>query len=179
MNKAEAMGLRMAQRYGVDFRYQPEHLKKNVPGYRNHLCIGCVDTIDARKLMADAANYLDCGNTRGLGQVVYGHTADKVKLSAELTSWDKGVFVKNLPSPAVVLDFDNLQPSPGAQSCADQPFDEQGVFINSWMASAALNILHQIFVIGQVSTPMIAVNFDRGQMTSSVINKTYYEQYSI
>ena len=177
MNKAEALALRLNQKYGLSFAAKPQAFEKSTQGW-NTLFIGCVDNIPTRREhLAGARHYLDCGNGRDFGQVVYGNNPSQDDLYKELDQWDKRATVSTLPSPATVLDFDHWTPPPEIASCADHPFGEQGCFINEWVASAALGILHQLLVPGSLSTPMIAVNFAQGRMVPSPITQEYFRKH--
>lgn len=188
-NKAEALAYRLNQQYGTAFAASAEKGEKqvhNTPVYRNcggdittppgdfdRLIITAVDSVSARKHYRNAGPWLDLGNGETTGQALYGTVSSAKHTAADLKNWNKTPTVSHLPNAWLAFDLENhKEPKTKAPSCADTPFAEQGVFVNEWAAAAGLAILHQLLVVGVVSTP--AIYFDtRGRMSPEYITREY------
>jgi len=175
--KAEALSYRLNQQYGLAFAAVPQ--KSEVyPGAmatdHSRLIITCVDSVEARKPYKGCGSWLDLGNGQENGQAIYGNSEDPKKLAAELDNWSATPYVGTLPSPYHVAGMAKLKSSKKkAPSCADQPFAEQGVFVNEWAAQAGLAILHQLLVIGTVITPAIYFDTAKGRTSPEYITRDY------
>lgn len=174
--KTEALAYRLNQQYGIAFGAAQEKGEVFL-GVMTHdhsrLIITCVDSVEARKPYKGCGSWLDLGNGLETGQAIYGNSEDPKKLATELKGWATTPYVGSLPSPYRVAGMANLKSSKKKRpGCADTPFAEQGVFANEWAAAAGLAILHQLLVVGSVTTP--AIYFDtRGRMSPQYITREY------
>lgn len=160
-NKATCLVTRVNMSYGLNWRAYPQMLpaepefRSRLLGSRWHrdkgIIITAVDSAPARKhahkaLSAFAAYWLDTGNTRDTGQVVLGTlTPEGVKQPT------RGVNTPTLPH---VLDLypdislhDNAA-SQGPSCSVAQALERQDLFINQWVANAALSLLWQGMKVG-------------------------------
>lgn len=176
MTKAEALAFRLNQQYGLAFS---AHVEKGEDYFRRgdarkSLLITCVDKVAPRKKLAFHPLWLDCGNDLDYGQVIFGTTANAKALAREIKVWESSPVVQVLPNPFLKVGMKELRDSrKKTPSCADTPFAEQGCFVNEIAAQAALTILHQILVIGQVTTPGIWFNSSKGRWTPARITQDY------
>ena len=175
--KAEALSLRLNQQFGTSFSFyvgDGVSLLTNSSSYRR-LVVTCVDSVAVRRKVKEESLWLDTGNGRDFGQVIFGTTGRVKALKKVQKEWTKTPHVEELPSPKRKCGaWSEEEQQDVAPSCADMTFfSEQGVFINEWSASAALNILFQILVKGQVSTPAIYFNCEQGRMSPASITQEY------
>lgn len=177
-SKAESLALRLNQQYGLGFsahvclceEYYNAHHSRNPTLY-----VTCVDKIAPRKFLKDHPLWLDSGNDLDFGQVIFGTTSGKGDCSQELKGWEGTPFVKHLPNAYLKAELKGKKDSRKATpSCADNPFSEQGCFINEIAAQAALTILHQLLIVGQVTTPGIWFNSSKGRWMPGRITKDYF-----
>ncbi|MCK9172381.1 MAG: ThiF family adenylyltransferase [Desulfuromonas thiophila] len=178
-SKAEALALRLNQQYGLCFSAHvctgEEHRQKHGCGRNETLCVTCVDKIAPRKFLKDSPLWLDSGNDLDFGQVIFGTTGVKGSCSPELKVWDDTPFVKHLPNAYLKAGLRGKKDSSKATaSCADNPFSEQGCFINEIAAQAVLTIMHQLLIVGQVTTPGIWFSSSKGRWTPGRITKDYF-----
>jgi PRTRC genetic system ThiF family protein len=174
--KAVALAYRLNQQYGLAFAGVQAKGEDHVERYGapDRLIITCVDTVEARKPYKDSGPWLDLGNGRETGQALYGTTENRKNIGLQLKHWDKIPNVAHLPSPYLLAGMAKLKsPKVKVLSCADTPFDEQGVFANEWAAAAGLGILHQLLIVGELSTPAIYFDTAKGRMTPAFITKDY------
>lgn len=176
-SKAEALALRLNQQYGLGFSAHvttgEEYCKKT---YRNScLYVTCVDKIAPRKFLKDSPLWLDSGNDLDFGQVIFGSTGNMSDCSAELKAWENTPFVRHLPNAYLKAGLKGKKDSrKNTPSCADNPFSEQGCFINEIAAQAVLTIMHQLLIVGQVTTPGIWFSSSKGRWTPGRITKDYF-----
>jgi PRTRC genetic system ThiF family protein len=173
LNKAKATAERLNERYALaigacDLPWQSYRRTSSSP-----LVISCVDNIEARKTMKESSYWLDLGNGRTQGQVIFGTTAYKTPLKKEAQRWKKSPIVGNLPNAYLMAGMKNLKTEKKMPSCAQTPFDEQGVMVNQWAAQAGLAILHQLLVLKEVSTPAIYFDTAKARMLPAQITKDY------
>lgn len=178
-NKAECLVTRHNMFYGLSWKAYPQMATKSlelrdVRGYMPHVLITAVDSAAARMKIARGlgrssfssrhqsdmrfAYWLDTGNTADTGQVVLGTlTKEGVKQPT------KGVTTRTLPT---VLD---LYPDMAGQdneitqgpSCSiAEALDRQDLFINQWVASAAVQLLWRGFRKGHITEHGAFINLD-------------------
>jgi len=185
MNKAEALALRLSEEFGNEAddgqNASPRFvaypcLGEKVQSSYGELIITCVDNISARKHYRGSDLWMDLGNGVSQGQVIFGTAQDERVIQSELNDWKKTPIVKALPNPYLKTGLKKLKDKKTkkrAVSCADMPFDEQGIFVNELAAQAGLNILHQILVKGTVSCPAIYFDAEYPRMIPAAITKEY------
>lgn len=172
-NKALALAERLNERYGLSIAAQDrpwQEIEKQDP---RALVISCVDNLAARKTMKECSYWLDLGNGRDQGQVIFGTTKNQTPLRQEAKDWVKTPTVKELPNAYLMAGMKDLKDQKAAPSCADSPFDEQGVLVNQWAAQAGLAILHQLLVIKEVSTAAIYFDTTKARMLPATITRDY------
>lgn len=172
--KALALATRLNQRHGLKFGYSQmrgEEFLSTTSCYSTNLLISCVDTVSARKAIKGERPWLDLGNGEHTGQAIFG-TSDNPD---QIENWDLTPNCGQLPSPFVVGKIGTLEDEPRVPSCADQPFNEQGVFVNEWAAQAGLTILFQLLIAKEVSTPHIYFDALRGRMNPVYITKELFK----
>ena len=174
LSKAESLAMRLNQQYGTQFEFICDYGEEALKTCYGGLVITCVDTVKARKHYKDKGLWLDMGNGETTGQALFGNNSDKKMLNHVKTVWDKDASVNVLPNPFVVGKMNRLKEDKAIASCADQPFTEQGVFVNEWAAQAGLTILFQLLIKMQVSTPQIYFNTATGRMNPVYITKEIY-----
>lgn len=188
--KAEALALRLNQQYGlswghhvgdgVEFATNPQYGRSYSRNLRKTLMITCVDKPEVRRDLGKAIGnntlWLDTGNELDFGQTVIGTCSDKKALNKAIKEWSSSPVTNVLPSPYIKCGWDKARTKKkkSAPSCADLGyFEEQSVFINEWIAQAALNILFQVLIRGRIDTPAIFVDTERGRMLPARIDKDY------
>lgn len=174
--KAEVLAGRLNAQFGTAFAAfvgkGEDH--RAVTGYGGRsLYVTCVDTLAARTPYARKELWLDCGNAKAHGQVVFGTTSKKSDCKQAAKGWKDTPTVKALPNAALKLGLETLTEEPNVPSCAAQPFAEQGCYVNEMAALAALTIVHQLLVAGAVTTPAIWFDILRGRNTPARITKDY------
>jgi len=175
--KAKALASRLNQDYGVKFIAHDGKAQdvKGLSGFGT-LLASCVDSVKARQDFAKHKHWLDLGNGLDFGQACYGTTADDKELEKENEVWEKRPLVHCLPSPYRVLGLKGAKQPPSTPSCADHPFAEQGCFINNWASLVGLNLLHQILIAGQVTTPAVWFNTGTNRVAAAKITREYLTQ---
>ncbi|AJF08289.1 ThiF family adenylyltransferase [Geoalkalibacter subterraneus] len=172
-NKAIALAERLNERYGLKIAAIDRRWGKNQRSTHDSLVISCVDNVASRKEMKDLGFWLDLGNGRDQGQAIFGTTPHKTPVKKEVQQWDKTPVVASLPNAYLVAGMKNLKDRKQQPSCAQTPFDEQGVLINQWAAQAGLAILHQLLVLREVSTPSIYFDTTKARMLPASITPEY------
>ncbi len=176
MNKAEALGLRLAGQFGLEVGARASHITtENLRDNRHGtLTVTCTDTLVSRRRVAEARPtlWLDVGNELHHGQAVIGTTHEPDRLGRAYRDFYRGAEVKALPdmaaiSPAV-LKARRVRTRAG---CADQPFLLQGFGVNAMAALAAATITRQILVDHLVTTAGIYFNVSDGRMGSRPITR--------
>lgn len=173
--KAEALSMRLNQQYGTNFGFI---VGKGEEVLNHHhyagMIVSCVDSLAARKKLKGKGCWLDLGNGETTGQAIFGNCLDQKQLDWERLNWDVGPTVDYLPCPFTAVNMDILKEEPDVPSCADHPFEEQGVFANEWAAQAGLTILHQLLIKQQLKTPHIFFNTANARMNPVFITKELY-----
>ena len=177
-SKSESLAFRLNQQFGLgikSFVGKGEDFYQGNTGFRD-LLITCVDKIEPRKNLRNHRLWLDSGNDLDFGQVIFGTTHEKKQLTKQLKAWDKSPNIESLPNAYRKAQMWKIKaPQTATASCADHPFTEQGCFINEIAAQAALMILHQILVVGSVTTPAIYFNATNARMLPAKINQSYID----
>ncbi|MFA5652727.1 MAG: ThiF family adenylyltransferase [Desulfomonilia bacterium] len=176
-NKAQALACRLNQQFGLSFAAYPcsaeEYLKA---GRGSGLFITCVDKIAPRKLFRDTSLWLDSGNDLDYGQVIFGTSAERKACQEQIKQWGSTPHVNELPNAYLKAGMAKLRDKKSrTASCADTPFAEQGCFINELAAQAALLILHQILVVGTVTTPAVYFDSSKSRMIPARITCNYLD----
>ncbi len=163
-NKAEVLTTRVNMHYGLAWKAYPQMFSKDIKlrsrllanyHYVSSILITAVDTVAARKkiikAMSSKADYwLDTGNTQDTGQVVLG-TVGKREV-------DQPKRAKNtVPRLPTVLDLypdmaaHDKSSKQGPSCSVAEALERQDLFINQWVASAALAILWRGFRKGHLT----------------------------
>jgi len=175
-SKAQTLAFRLNQQYGVDFGAKVAGIEGEVGTYkdRDTLYITCVDKVEPRKSLKNVPFWLDCGNEVDFGQVIFGNSPDKKQCRKQAERLEDDAIIKTLPNAYIKASLGRKKDSKKrSASCADNPFTEQGCFVNEMAAQAALTIVHQILVAGQVQTPGIWFNSRLGRWNPAKISKQY------
>lgn len=120
--KAQTLAARYSLAWAVEIDAVTDHFKAEMISSRWHrltVVIGCVDNAAARQEVAKTLNansgdsppriwWLDCGNQRESGQVLFGSTNDPRALRS---AFPLDGFCQRLPSPAMQCP-DLLEPQP-------------------------------------------------------------------
>ena len=180
-NKALALAYRLNQQYGLAIRgvNQSDAVflgHKRSQEHYSELIVTCVDNIKTRKAYQNSGPWLDLGNGVTSGQAIYGNTGKMDWVKKELEEWDKTPQTANLPNPYLVAGMINLNdPKKKAPSCGETPFAEQGIYANEWAAQAGLCILHQLLIIGTLTTPALYFDCATGRMLPQLITKEFLQ----
>lgn len=170
-NKAEVLVTRVNFFYGLDWRAYPVKLTKD--SYREssilqtHLMITAVDRAKDRIALSNIAGpyWLDLGNMKSQGQVVFGSNVllEQPKFKKRDLKARRFETVEKLPT---ILDlFPNLakfdkDDSQGPSCSVADALNRQDLFINDWVANAALSILWTGFRKGYLTEHGMFINVD-------------------
>lgn len=189
MNKAEALALRLSERYATEGSRGDNSFNLDIKAYpvkgedvqyypydKRILLVTCVDKIEPRKHFRESQMWLDAGNSQTQGQAIFGTLCDKKSVKQATAKWDGSPHVSGLPNPYLKVGMKDLTDKARPKEktgCAEMPFDEQGCFINQMASMSCLIILHQILVKGIVRNPAVYFDFDLGRMIPATITKEY------
>lgn len=162
-NKAVLAVSRLNAYYGLDFDAWPVRYDGE-SDTRCDLLISCVDSRRSRRVIADlfdadqadAAYWMDLGNTDVLGQVVLGEVANSTSDEARLPC-----ITELFPEVA-----DTTIPEVNRHSCSlAMSLASQGLFVNDFTSRMALEILKTLFTRGQLRHHGALVNLDSMRMS--------------
>ena len=178
--KSQALAERLSRQYGRKIGYSVFPYKRDMfdtpigRGMINKamslIIIGCVDTTEARRSIADgmSANWnnwwLDVGNGHHSGQVLLGNTGkpDEMKESFDSASHT----VTRLPLPSVQLPallippVENTRPRDCAEAIED---DEQSPTINQAMAMLVVDFMYRL-LNGTLTNTGAYIDLDAGTL---------------
>jgi hypothetical protein len=134
------------------------------------IIIGCVDTAEARRSIADSMSsnwnnwWLDAGNGHHSGQVLLGNTGqpDGLKESFDISSHS----VTRLPLPSLQLpallipQVEKARPRDCAEAVED---DEQSPTINQAMAMLMVDFIYRL-LIGKLTNMGAYIDLDAGTL---------------
>lgn len=181
MNKAEALAERYGMAWGINI-IAVEHAYSGQWG-ANVMQIGCVDTQEGRKSieisMQSGYSWLDCGNTKNYGQVLFGTGDAKVDPFAI-----KG-YCSTLPWPSrqhpelVKSEKQKKEKSVKKElSCAEIALqDSQGLAINQRMAAEAADYLVRIFITRDLKKYATYIDLESGTTRSEYITEEALKKY--
>jgi PRTRC genetic system ThiF family protein len=174
-NKAETLAFRFGAAWGVAIE---AHSCPFDAGYRNswqtHLFIGCVDNPKARQKIAEARKrsngwWLDCGNEKHTGQIVFG--------GGDLQARNLPGLAVHVPPPEIQCpdllqvhpEPEQLLPAPQL-SCAEQALvDAQGLSINQRMAAEASDYLIRLLLHNDLRKQATYLDLEAGSARSRYI----------
>jgi PRTRC genetic system ThiF family protein len=178
--KSQALAERLSRQYGrkIGYSVMPyEHDMFDVPmgagmyhKTMSLIIIGCVDTAEARRSIADSMNknfnnwWLDAGNGHHSGQVLLGNTGqpDGLKESFDIASHT----VSKLPLPSVQLPallippVEKTRPRDCAEAIED---DEQSPTINQAMAMLVVDFVYRL-LSGTLTNMGAYIDLDAGTL---------------
>jgi len=134
------------------------------------IIIGCVDTAEARRIIADSMSanwnnwWLDAGNGHHSGQVLLGNTGqpDGLKESFDIASR----MVSKLPLPSLQLPALLIPPveKPRPRDCAELIEDHgQSPTINQAMAMLVVDFIYRL-LIGRLTSMGAYIDLDAGTL---------------
>jgi PRTRC genetic system ThiF family protein len=178
--KSQALAERLSRQYGRKIGYSVMPFERDLfdepmgAGMYHKamslIIIGCVDTAEARKSIADSMNsnwnnwWLDTGNGHHSGQVSLGNTGkfDGLKESFDITSHT----VSKLPLPSLQLpallipQVEATRPRDCAEAIAD---DEQSPTINQAMAVLVVDFIYRL-LSGTLTNMGVYIDLDAGTL---------------
>lgn len=192
-NKAEVVAHRTNLVFGLNITAAAKHFTVNTLGDFSHniympgsstLLIGAVDNAKARQEIAQAINkggiWIDCGNHEHTGQIVIGnHTATEPNnykphsrqhnIAGNIQPHDA---YDKLPAPHIVFpDLLLPDPEPNPVSCANLlERNQQALFINDWMALAALGYIQKLLMREPIHTWITYVDAQHLNMRSILVS---------
>ena len=191
--KAQVLARRYGQAYGVDLGYVVKRLTADDFGSlipegslrEPTLVIAAVDTPASRREIHNglaaigeayrqAVYWMDTGNGRDRGQVVWGNTLTSDKMSVEL----ERPLAEYLPYPSVVfpeLLEDPAEPTPVLDCAAAVQVKEQGDNINAFMGMVLVEMLRQFFE-GVLTTHYVVVDLASMEMLRQPITNARMEE---
>ena len=188
-NKAEALAMRLAGRFGIAIAANAHHFDRRVLAeneligdYRSTLIVSCTDSLVSRKQIASrpqpAGIWLDAGNELHHGQVVVGTTHRESELRKEFWAFNRTPFVLAMPdiaaqNPAIL----KARRQKAKAGCADVPFAQQGFGVNAMAAIAAATIAKQILVDSQLKIAAIYFDIEKGIYRPQAITQDLYRRW--
>lgn len=166
LNKATVLVTRVNQFMGLDwsampFRYLTEDMKRGQ--YKTDLLVTAVDGVKTRLSIpkyAPARYWLDTGNTKNSGQVVFGafkNVAQPHKVKD---------CVKKLPVITDLYDLSTVNEEDSGPSCSlAAALEQQELYVNQMVATCALQILWQGFRYGYLEQHGCFINLSSMKVT--------------
>lgn len=159
INKAVVMIHRYNQFFGLDWKAVPTRFKPQSSHLGFDLIISCVDSKASRREIHSfaagrnaygfsSALWLDMGNEQHTGQVVLGEMR---RLSSYIKKREKAALMPNVTElfPDIL---DESIPESDTPSCSvAESLERQDLFVNQQAATAALNLLWQLFRNGKIN----------------------------
>jgi PRTRC genetic system ThiF family protein len=178
--KSQALAERLSRQYGRKIGYSVMPYERDMfdepmgAGMYHKamslIIIGCVDTAESRRSIADSMNanfnnwWLDAGNGHHSGQVLLGNTGkpDGLKESFDIASHA----VTKLPLPSLQLPgllippVEKTRPRDCAEAIAD---DDQSSTINQAMAMLVVDFVYRL-LIGRLTSMGAYIDLDAGTL---------------
>ncbi len=173
MPKAQALALRYSAAWGKDIAYRVGRIKDVIGSVANGIVIGCVDNPAARREIADGLRmrnwwnvyWLDCGNEKEYGQVLFGGGKKKEK---EVPGFCGELPLPSEQAPDIVKERKEAEP---AVSCAEMMLrDSQGMAINQRMAAEAADYLVRLLVTRDLRKYATFIDLASGTARSEYIS---------
>lgn len=184
-HKARALARRYSEAWGLEIRAITEPFAARM-ATRNYnqltFLVGCVDNAQARRELAiaidDGGHYysgqvlwLDCGNHREAGQILFGTTTDAGSLREcfPVHKVCRALPAPTLQSPRLLKPEITLQEE-RQLSCAElMLLNQQSLMINSLMAAVAADYVGRILITGDLRRFATTVDLPSGTMRSDYI----------
>lgn len=172
MPKAQALALRYSASWGTEIAYRVSRFKDAAGSISNGIIIGCVDKPAARREIADDIGvrtwrnvyWLDCGNEKEYGQVLFGGGLKKEK---EVPGYCGGLPLPSEQAPDIIKDRPEAEP---VVSCAEMmALESQGMAINQRMAAEAADYLVRLLVTRDLRKYATFVDLASGTARSEYI----------
>jgi PRTRC genetic system ThiF family protein len=178
--KSQALADRLSRQYGRKIGYSVMPYERDMfdepigagmyQKAMSLIIIGCVDTVEARRSIADSMNgnfnnwWLDAGNGHHSGQVLLGNTGqpDGLKESFDIASYA----VSKLPIPSLQLPGLLIPPVEKARprDCAEAiEVDEQNPTINQAMAMLVVDFTYRL-LSGTLTSMGAYIDLDAGTL---------------
>lgn len=170
LNKAIALVNRYNLGFGLDWNGIPRHYELKHNGHKPHIIISCVDSRSSRlaihrnKDFYRGAYLIDCGNSADSGQVLIGDGSKEFPYP-----WDR------YPD---LIDPDK-QPGNLPSCSLAEALHHQELFVNQWMATAALEILWQLFRHGELDCSGCYINLKKFTVRPAAIRDGTIEKAAI
>lgn len=160
LNKALVQITRMNNFFGTAWRAFPFNLEKDTHAERYSIIISAVDSVSAREVVGKwgeryGVYWLDTGNTRTTGQVILGSFT---KVTQPDGGPDKLPHVLDLYGK--MMKEEEEKPYQGPSCSVADAIHKQDLFINQWVATAALEILWKMFRKGCLAAHGAFINLD-------------------
>lgn len=163
LNKAVVQVTRMNNFFGTAWVAYPWNLEADMRASRGHqIIITAVDSVSARSMAArlgtngDAAYWLDTGNTAHTGQVVLGNFFDMKQPDPALP----GRLPHVLDLYGRIMEEEEKKQYQGPSCSVEDAIQKQDLFINQWVATAALEILWKMFRRGCLTSHGAFISLD-------------------
>lgn len=158
--KSECLIHRINMHFGFDWEAKPEKFfpTEYIPDYS--VAIVCVDSrasraeINTQLPRRQGAYVLDCGNDNSFGQVLLGNGSKKLPY----------------PYKAIPELIDTSIKEDNRPSCSlAEALEHQALFVNQWIATAALELIWRLFRKGGLDYRGFYINLDNGRMNPIAI----------
>jgi PRTRC genetic system ThiF family protein len=139
-------------------------------GLGKHILIGCVDSIRARQQIGQygrfyADYWLDLGNTDKKGQVILGEFARPARGIANLRKPETPSRLPHVLDIFPELQKKNVREDTAPSCSLAEALDRQDLFINQWLATAALQLLWQFIRQGGLDIHGYFINLETNRVT--------------
>jgi len=178
--KSQALAERLSRQYGRKIGYSVMPYERDMfdqpmgAGMYHKamslIIIGCVDTAEARRSIADSMNtswnnwWLDAGNGHHSGQVLLGNTGQRNEMKESFNPENHSVARLPLPSlqlPALLIPpVEQTRPRDCAEAIAD---DEQSPTINQAMAILVVDFMYRL-LMGTLTNMGAYIDLDAGTL---------------
>ena len=162
-NKALVQITRMNNFFGTAWKAYPSYLDADLRARRGYpIIVTAVDSVSARSLVAQlgkksgSAYWLDTGNTATTGQVILGSFLE-VK-QPDPASPARLPHVLDLYGS--IMEEEEKKSYQGPSCSVEDAIQKQDLFINQWVATAALEILWKMFRKGCLTVHAAFVSLD-------------------
>jgi PRTRC genetic system ThiF family protein len=175
-NKAVVLVTRLNLFFGTDWEACPYHVAKGM-ALSDKIVISAVDDVRARYLIEEIAArgnttyWLDTGNTANTGQVILG-TLTRVPQPEK--SWPS-YLPHILDLYKGIMEEESEKPYQGPSCSFAESVSRQGLFINQWVATCALEIIWKIFRHGQLKVHGAFVNLSMMSVKALPVNPALWE----
>lgn len=181
ISKAAILVHRCNMRLQTDWQAVQALITESSEFYNEDIVISCVDNRKARRAILSAIGrsrkpsvyYLDIGNREHDGQVILGQVMTKQAEAQE------GVI--RLPHAGDLfpeITDESLDEKDETPSCSlAEALEKQSLFINDNMATAAMNLLWELFRYGQISHHGQFINIKSGRVTPLPIDPEAWKRF--